>query len=80
MREKRPGVWKVRVFTGSDAHGRPTQLSRTVHGGERDAQRIAAQLEASGDTAKSAGRSVGDVACRWRDERWPAASATPTQR
>jgi len=32
LRQKRPGVWEVRVFTGSDARGRPTQLSRTVHG------------------------------------------------
>lgn len=46
IREKRPGVWEVRVFTGSDARGRPTQMSRTVHGGKRDAQRLAAQLEA----------------------------------
>ncbi len=39
-------MWEVRVITGSDARGRPTQLSRTVHGGKRDAQRLAAQLEA----------------------------------
>ena len=45
IREKRPGVWEVRVFTGTDARGRPTQLSKTVHGGKRDAQRLAAELE-----------------------------------
>ncbi|MCO5331223.1 MAG: tyrosine-type recombinase/integrase [Ilumatobacteraceae bacterium] len=59
--EKRPGVWEVRVFAGADAHGRPPQMSRTVHGCRRDAQRLAAQLEASGGKAKPAGRSVGDV-------------------
>ena len=47
IREKRPGVWEVRVFTGADARGRPTQMSRTVRGGKRDAQKLAAQLEAS---------------------------------
>ena len=52
IREKRPGVWEVRVFTGSDARGRPTQMSRTVRGGKRDAQRLAAQLESSGGNAK----------------------------
>jgi len=45
LREKRSGVWEVRVFTGSDARGRPTQLSRTVHGGKRDALKLAAELE-----------------------------------
>lgn len=32
LREKKPGVWEVRVFTGTDARGRPTQISRTVRG------------------------------------------------
>lgn len=57
IREKRPGVWEVRAFTGSDVRGRPTQLSRTVHGGKRDAQRLAAQLESSGGQAKPAGEA-----------------------
>ena len=46
------------MFTGADARGRPTQMSRTVHGGKRDAQRLAAQLEASG-RAGEAGRPLG---------------------
>jgi hypothetical protein len=41
VRERRDGVWEVRVFTGRDAQGRPTQVSRTVRGGKRDAQRVA---------------------------------------
>ena len=65
IREKRPGVWEVRVFTGSDARGRPTQLSRTVRGGKRDAQRLAAELEASEGKAKPASRSVSDVLDEW---------------
>ena len=39
IRERRPGVWEVRGFTGRDERGRPTQVSRTVHGGKRDALR-----------------------------------------
>ena len=58
-------MWEVRVFTGSDARGRPTQMSRTVRGGKRDAQRLAAQLESSGGKAKPAGRSVSDVLDEW---------------
>ena len=45
IREKQPGVWEVRVFTGTNARGRPTQLSRTVRGSKRDASRVAAELE-----------------------------------
>ncbi|MCU1504111.1 MAG: hypothetical protein JWM12_3465, partial [Ilumatobacteraceae bacterium] len=44
MREKQPGVWEVRVFTGTNARGRPTQLSRSVRGSKRDARRVAAEL------------------------------------
>ena len=40
IRERRPGVWEVRVFTGSDARGRPTQLSRPVRGGKREASLV----------------------------------------
>ncbi|MGD9704240.1 MAG: tyrosine-type recombinase/integrase [Acidimicrobiia bacterium] len=82
IREKRPGVWEVRVFTGSDARGRPTQMSRTVHGGKRDAQRLAAQLEASGGKAKPAGRSVGDVLDEWVKQNldtWAPSSARDQQ-
>jgi len=37
-------VWEVRAFTGRDAQGRPTQVSRTVRGAKRDANRVAAEL------------------------------------
>mgnify|MGYP000973372623 FL=1 len=82
IREKRPGVWEVRVFTGSDARGRPTQMSRTVRGGKRDAQRLAAQLESSGGKAKPAGRSVSDVLDEWVKQNidtWAPSSARDQQ-
>jgi hypothetical protein len=63
IRERRPGVWEVRVFTGRDASGRPTQTSRTVRGGKRDAQHVAASLEVG--RAPAAGRLVSDLLEEW---------------
>jgi ABC-type antimicrobial peptide transport system permease subunit len=39
IRERRPGVWEVGTFIGYDDRGRPTQVSRTVHGTKKDAKR-----------------------------------------
>ncbi len=82
LREKRPGVWEVRVFTGSDARGRPTQLSRTVHGGKRAALRVAAEMEIGPGRASPAGRSVSDVLDAWVDQNigtWAPSSARDQQ-
>ena len=54
IREKRPGLWEVRVFAGRDAAGSPVQVSKTVRGTKKDAQRLAAQLTLR--PAPSAGR------------------------
>ena len=70
LRERKPGVWEVRVFTGRDASGRPTQISRTVRGTKRDAQRVAATLE-SRPPSNAAGRTVTDVLAAWRDVNQP---------
>src|SRR5258708_36809405 len=59
MREKRPGVWEVRAFRGKDERGRPPQVSRTVHGTKRDAQRAAAETTLR--PPKSARRTVADL-------------------
>ena len=67
MREKQPGVWEVGVVTGNDARRRPTQISRTVRGSKRDAQRMAAQLEVGPGSASPAGRKVEDVLDAWID-------------
>lgn len=82
MREKQPGVWEVRVFTGNDVRGRPTQISRTVRGSKRDAQRMAAQLEVGPGSASPAGRRVEDVLDAWIDQNidtWAPASARDQQ-
>lgn len=64
IRERRPGVWEVRAFTGRDGRGRPTQVSRTVRGGKRDALRVAAELTVHPSPAIG-GRSVADVLDAW---------------
>ena len=68
VRQKRSGVWEVRVFTGNDSKGRPTQSSRTVHGSRRTAQRVANEMEASAGRAAPAGRTVADVLDAWIDQ------------
>ena len=82
IRERRPGVWEVRVFTGSDSRGRPTQLSRTVHGGKREALRVAAELDVGPGRSSPAGRSVSDVLDAWVDQNvdtWAPSSARDQQ-
>ncbi len=75
IRERRPGVWEVRAFTGRDERGRPTQVSRTVHGTKRDAQRIAAELTLRPSNA--ARRTVADLLDLWvehNEATWAPAS------
>jgi len=66
VRERRAGVFEIRVFTGRDAEGRPTQVSQTVRGTKRDAQRAAARLESS-PRSTAGGRTVTDVLTVWRE-------------
>lgn len=70
LRQRRPGVWEIRVFTGRNAAGRPTQISRAVRGTKREAQRVAASLE-SKRPSNAAGRTVTDVLTAWRDVNQP---------
>ena len=48
----------------------PTQISRTVRGTKREAQRVAATLE-SRPPSNAAGRTVTDVLAAWRDVNQP---------
>ena len=82
LRERRPGVWEIRVFTGTDAHGRPTQLSKTIRGGKREALRVAAEMEVGPGRAASGGRTVSDVLDVWVEqnlETWAPSSARDQQ-
>lgn len=83
LREKRPGLWEIRVFTGSNQRGRPARLSRTVHGGKRDALKLAAELEVGPGSASPAGRLVSEVLDAWVEQSldsWAASSARDQQR
>ena len=73
MREK-PGVWEVRVFTGTDARGTPTQTSRTVRGTKRDAERLAASLEVGAGSASPASRKVSDACIDHNLDTWAPVS------
>lgn len=68
IRQRKRGVWEVRVFAGRDAHGKPLQISRTVHGGKKEAEKVANELELK--PARRAGRrTVEDLLVEWRDLR-----------
>jgi integrase len=72
IRERQPGVWEVRAFTGRDQKGRPTQVSRTVRGGKKDAQRVAAELTVR-PRSHAARRTVADLLKAWlelNDASW----------
>jgi len=82
VRERRPGVWEIRVFTGEDARGRPTQLSKTIHGSKRKAQRAAAEMESGPGRASPGGRTVSDVLDAWVEQNlrtWAPSSARDQQ-
>ncbi len=75
IRERRPGVWEVRVFTGYGPDGQPTQASRTVRGGKRDANRVAAELTVR--PSNTGGRTVRDLVEQWfetNEPRWAEAT------
>jgi integrase len=75
IRERRAGVWEVRVFVGYDSRGRPAQASRTVHGTKRQAQRVAAELTVR-PPAVSEGRTVADALDAWLETRSPTWAAS----
>lgn len=72
IRQRGPDEWQVRVSAGRDpASGRYRYVSRTVHGGKRQAQRAAAELVAEVDKDKheaAAPRgSVAQLLDQWMD-------------
>ena len=68
IRERKPGVWEVRAFLGRDDRGRPIQVSKTVRGGRRDANKVAAGMTLTSATA-SAKVTVGQLLDLWVDQQ-----------
>ena len=66
LRERSPGMWEVRVFAGRGDDGRPRQISRTVRGSRRAAQKVANEL--SVDTPSPDGaRTVAELLELWQE-------------
>jgi len=59
LREKSPGVWEVRVEAGRDpVTGRRRQVSRSVRGTKREAQKVLNALVADADQGRHTGTSA----------------------
>jgi len=67
IRERKPGVFEVRTFVGRDRDGRPVQVSRTVRGSRRAAQRAAQEFDAKANSARGARTTVGELLELWLD-------------
>lgn len=83
-REKRTGVWELRVYTGNDKNGRPVQRSVTFHGGEGDAGtelcRLVAKLNDDEGSELGPSTTVGQAIDLWIKEKWDDLSPTTTRR
>lgn len=75
IRERKPGVWEVRVFVGDDERGRPKQVSRTVRGSKRTAQRLAAELTVA-PPPPSEGHTLADALDAWLETNTPTWAAS----
>lgn len=67
--EVRAGVWRLRVFAGTDpATGKPRQMSRTVRGGSRVAEQELARFAteaAAGEVPMGADQTLGEFLDAW---------------
>lgn len=78
MRERRPGVWEIRVAAGTDpVTGRTVQRSVTFHGTASDAETYRAELAAEYAARRSVARAaplltLGELLGRWMlaDHPW----------
>ena len=71
IRERKPGVWEVRGYTGNDHVGRPTQVSRTVRGTKKDAKLLAAELTVK-PARNAGGRKLQQLLEEWIDIKTPS--------
>ena len=87
LREKRPGVWELRVFLGRDEAGRVRHRSVTVQGGKRQAQRELARLVAEVEEGDAEvllewdrDTTVNDALAGWERNGWQDLSPTTVRR
>ena len=87
LREKRPGVWELRVFLGRDHEGRVQHRSVTFRGGKRQAQRALASVlaeidESDTDVILDWGHdtTVNDAILGWERNGWDDLSPTTARR
>jgi len=79
MRERRAGVWELIVQLPRDpATAKTSQVSRSVHGTKREAQRALAALvaEVSAGKVTSSGETLGGLLQRWLDQKCEQLSPT----
>ncbi len=70
-RQKRPGIWELRVYIGRDpATGKPRQTSKTFHGGARAAEDALRDLvdRYSGGRPDGVGATFSQLLDRWLEE------------
>lgn len=87
LREKRPGVWELRVFLGRSADGRVQHRSVTFRGGKRQAQRALATViaeidDADGELVLDWGldTTINDAILGWERNGWQDLSPTTARR
>jgi hypothetical protein len=93
MRERKPGVWELRVFVGRDASGKVRHRNATFHGtkraAERELTRLIAEEEATGTTRQQpVGRApqwgplttVNDAIEGWKRTGWDDLSPSTVRR
>lgn len=75
LRQRKPGVWELRVALGPDAvSGRSLVRSITVHGDRDDAQAALARWAAQADVVRAGRRAAPGVAVADLLDRWLAAA------
>ena len=70
IRQRRPGVWEVRGYTGKDIDGKSTQVSQTVYGTKKDAKLAAAELTVK-PARNAGGRKLRQLLDEWIDIKTP---------
>lgn len=81
MTERQPGVWRLRVVAAyNPGTGNPKQVSRTVKGSKREAQKALAKFVTEvepGNVPVSASMTLADFLDRWLDHV-AASACSPT--